>query len=731
MTKKPTVPATDAGLLRSRGLASPRQRDRVQKTRIDSLRLEHELEVHQIELDLQNAELKQARDELELALGEYTDLYDFTPMGYFSIDESGVILKANLTGAASLGVARHRLTNRSFSIFVAQVSRPIFLSCLKDVFAGPKEQSCELLLLRKDGGTFWASFRASFRAMPAVRSGGGRRWCRVALGDITERKEAEEVLLESEKRYRTLFDLFPMAVYSCDASGAIQKFNRLAAQMWGREPTLGEMAERFCGSYKMFRQDGSFMPHDQCPMADVVNGKIPAIHDAEVLLERPNGSRINALVNIRPLRNGQGEITGAINCFYDITERKRAEEMLRRNEKLFSALVTQSPVGVYVVDAKLRLQQVNPTARPVFNQVRPLIGRDFSEIIHILWPRRVASQIMRRFRHTLKTGEPYQSPDFAERRRDIGVKQIYEWEIQRVTLPAGEHGVVCFFSNITGRKRAEEARQRLAVLAASNHRLEQEIAHRQTVQDSLKQSEQHQQLLLKESLQMQEQLRSLSHQMLHAQEEERRRISRELHDEIAQTLVGINTHLEALILEAKADTRGIPQKIKRTQLLVSSSVDLVHQFARQLRPPALDDLGLIAALNSFMEEFTERSGIQIHFKTFTAGRIEQLNYDTSAVFYRVAQEALTNVARHAKATVAEVHFEKLPGAFSLVVKDNGKAIEAQQGIHAKTSNRLGLIGMRERLEMVGGSFSIESAPGKGTIVQAKIPFCDRSPGAAQ
>jgi PAS domain S-box-containing protein len=540
-----------------------------------------------------------------------------------------------------------------------------------------------------------------------------------------QRPEAEETLRESENRYRTLFDLFPMAVYSCDASGVILKFNRLAAELWGREPVLGGTGERFCGSFKVFRTDGSFMPHEECPMVDVLSGKIPEVHDAEVLVERPDGSRFYALVNIRPLKDECGNITGAINCFYDITARKQGEEMLRRNEALFSALISQAPVGVYVVDAQLRLQQVNPKARPVFSRVHPLIGRDFSEIIHILWPSRVADQIMKRFRHTLKTGAPYRSPDFAERRRDIGVKQIYEWQIQRVTLPTGEHGVVCFFSNITERKRAEGARRRLAVLTASNKKLEQEMVRRQRIQESLKKSERQQTQLLQQSYEMQEQLRNLSHQILYAQEEERKRISRELHDEIAQTLVGIDVHLKSLIREAAGDIKGLPQKIKRTQRLVARSLDVVHEFARQLRPMALDDLGLVAALQAFMKEFKERTGVQIRFTTFTSGRIKQLNNDTSTVFYRVAQEALTNVARHAQASLVEVNFEKLPGAICLKIKDNGKSFQSQNVMQSKRHTRLGLLGMRERLEMVGGSFSIESAPGNGTTVRAQIPLSYR------
>ncbi|MDB5489161.1 MAG: Aerobic respiration control sensor protein ArcB, partial [Reyranella sp.] len=198
-----------------------------------------------------------------------------------------------------------------------------------------------------------------------------------------------DVLQENDERYRTLFDLYPTAVYSCDASGVIQKFNRQAAELWGREPAIGDADGRFCGSFKLFRPDGSFMPHEQCPMADVLSAKISEVRDAEVLIERPDGSRVAVVVNIRPVKNKLGEVTAAISCFYDITARKQAEEALLKEGALQSAIFNSANFSSIATDAKGVIQIFNVgaermlgyAAAEVMNQITPADISDPQEVV--------------------------------------------------------------------------------------------------------------------------------------------------------------------------------------------------------------------------------------------------------------------------------------------------------------------------------------------------------------
>ncbi len=265
----------------------------------------------------------------------------------------------------------------------------------------------------------------------------------------------------------------------------------------------------------------------------------------------------------------------------------------------------------------------------------------------------------------------------------------------------------------------EALSQRTVELAASNLALSAEINRRKAVEEALKRKESGYAKVIKESARLQEHLRQLSRQVLSAQENERKEISRELHDMVAQTLTGINIRLAALKAGATLDARSLARNIAATQRLVEHSVTLVHRFARELRPAVLDDLGLIPALHSYMKSFTERTGVRTHLTAFAG--VELLNMTRRTALFRVAQEALTNVGRHAQATRVEVNIRKRPDGVGMEIADDGKSFQVQRVLLARGNKRLGLLGMKERLEMVGGRFGVESAPGKGTSIQAFVP----------
>jgi signal transduction histidine kinase len=263
-------------------------------------------------------------------------------------------------------------------------------------------------------------------------------------------------------------------------------------------------------------------------------------------------------------------------------------------------------------------------------------------------------------------------------------------------------------------------REYAAALARGNRLLKSEVARREATETALRQGRAHYQKLFLESQVMQKKLRQLTHQIIVVQEEERKQISRELHDEVVQTLVGINVELSALTKESSVGLHHVKAKIARTQRLVETSVNAVHRFARDLRPAVLDDLGLIPALHAYCNSLAARKKLRIRMTAFAG--VEALNGDRRTVLFRVAQEALNNVVRHARATLVTVNIIRLDRAIRLEIADNGQSFAVGQTLRSRNNKRLGLVGMRERVEMVGGQLTIESAPGRGTTVRAEIPF---------
>lgn len=169
-------------------------------------------------------------------------------------------------------------------------------------------------------------------------------------------------------------DALPDAVYLCAGDGRVVRFNQKAVELWGRTPKPGDPEERFCGSFRLYRTDGTFLPHDQCPMAAALQTG-ECFHNLEVVMEQPGGRRLTALVNIAALKDKDGRVNGAINCFKDMTDRKRAEAALQDSERRFREMIDALPAAIYTTDAEGRITHFNSAAAAFAGRV-PELGTD-------------------------------------------------------------------------------------------------------------------------------------------------------------------------------------------------------------------------------------------------------------------------------------------------------------------------------------------------------------------
>jgi PAS domain S-box-containing protein len=248
-----------------------------------------------------------------------------------------------------------------------------------------------------------------------------------------------------------------------------------------------------------------------------------------------------------------------------------------------------------------------------------------------------------------------------------------------------------------------------------------DIRERKQAEIALRESREHYIKLFQEARAMEENLRRLSNKVLTAQEEERKHISRELHDEIGQTLTAANVSIALLRKHAHQDEE-FARKVETAQQLLEQSMDMVHRFARELRPSMLDHLGALAALQNYVKLFSERTGIKIELEN--TAELDRLDTQQSTVLYRIAQESLTNVYKHTQATRVRIRLRQLPEAVCMEISDNCCGTVSPAPMNGR--QRLGLLGMQERVRLVHGDFAIESLPRRGTTVRVQIPFQPQS-----
>ena len=247
---------------------------------------------------------------------------------------------------------------------------------------------------------------------------------------------------------------------------------------------------------------------------------------------------------------------------------------------------------------------------------------------------------------------------------------------------------------------------RTTELESANEQLQQEITERIRAEEELKQS--------------QEQLRDLASHLQLIREEEGSRIAREIHDELGQALTALKMDAHWLGLRLSSHQQVLVDKIKSMSMIIDTTVQAVRRISSELRPGLLDDLGLTAAIEWQAHEFCSRAGLQCSIRSEPEDII--LDQSRSIALFRIFQEALTNIARHAHATRVEVILKENTDTVEMEVRDNGEGITAEQ---LAASRSFGILGIRERVHSLGGELRISGAPDRGTTVHVSLPIAAR------
>ncbi len=575
--------------------------------------------------------------------------------------------------------------------------------------------------------------------------------------DITERHAAEEALRLSRDQFAIILQGAADGITAQDPTGRVRYANDAAARMFGHpsaEALLALPWSEVLQPYELFDEDEQPFRPDRLPGQLALQGVFKA--SATICL-RPVAAGDERWLTIKatPVFNEREQVELAVNFFQDITELKHAGVSQRLLAEAGRLLATP-------VDSAARLADVAHLAVPLladwcamdvvgedgFLQRAAVAGTDSAKAamaaghpFELDAPHGAA--------RVVQTGEPESYPfvpdsllkvvahDEAHLRalRGLDLKSAMVMPLMARGRPIG----ALTFVWVNSRRRysradlalAEELARRVALaldnvrlyseaqklnasleqrvstrtaqLLAINTRLESEVAERKEAQRQLEES--------------QARLRRLSAHLQAAREEERIRIAREIHDELGQALAGLKMDVAWLQRSRNRPASAVDPKLEDMSALIDATVQAVRRISAELRPSLLDDLGLAAAIEWQLDEFRERTGLECVFTSNLKNTV--LDADHATALFRVFQEALTNVVRHAKATQVTVNLDEDPDSLTLHIRDNGRGISEEELRQAKS---FGLLGMRERVYFLEGEIDIRGAPAQGTIVTVRIPL---------
>ena len=512
--------------------------------------------------------------------------------------------------------------------------------------------------------------------------------------DITQRKQSEEQIANSALRYRTLFELVPVAVYMTDAAGVIQEYNHRAVEMWGRAPAPN--GEKFCGSFKIYYPDGKFMPHAECPMARILRGEQLDPSELEIVVEQENGAKLNVVVAPRALKDDEGRIQGAINCLHDITHRKRAEEALRKTEERFRLLVEGArDYAMFLLDPQNVITFWSAGAERIFGWTQQQAIGQTGAMIFTPEDRK-KGEVEREISTAISEGRAL---DRRFHLREDGSRFWTDGVLMRLDDDSGKlRGFAKVARDATDQRRIEDqlahARdemeqrvvERTRELLAMNNELERTMAQRQ----------------------------QLERELLEISEREKRRIGEDLHDMVCQELTATALYLKSSAKKLAKESPAAAATLEESAQTVNRNVVVARELAGGLQAVELTASGLKNALRDLAAQASENTGIKCHFKAARGVRVPD---DTVALhLYRIAQEAVTNAVKHSGAKNILISLDRSATRTCVTVQDDGKGFVAR-----RRGKGLGLHMMRYRANALGGELKVERRRSGGTEITCVIP----------
>jgi len=516
--------------------------------------------------------------------------------------------------------------------------------------------------LRKDGSRFWAMV-----VIDTVRNDAGEviGFAKITR-DISERREMEQRLRESEERMRAFTTHSPALMCMKDRDGRYRFANDRFLERYNLRP------EQVLG-----RTDAELFPRRQALAA--------AAHDAEVLArgeplqyeERASmadGQRVS-LVSKFPVFDATGVVTAIGVVASDITDRRVTEQALREQRTLLAEAQKIAGLGSWEWDPDSGRVSWSEELYRIFGVTAQDVPPSFENYLERLHPedRQQSGSMVAR---ALIDNRPFSM-------------------LERVVRPGGELRYVRSQGDVVRNERGKPIKVLVACFDITEQR-HSESALRQAAQD----------------------LHGLTRRLVQAEEAERRRLARELHDRVGQSLSALNINLDIISRDSGALSPALRQRLEDSLGLVDGTLQSIESVMADLRPPLLDEYGLAAALGWHSEEWTRRTGVQVTVTDRTPDAAKGARPEAAVALFRIAQEALNNVLKHAQAKSVRIDVSATDEELVLDVHDDGRGFDPR----AARRGRWGMTTMRERAEAAGGQLHVDATPGQGTRIHARVPL---------